>query len=192
MAMGNIDNTDCRLFRKFKSFLPDRKRTSGVYHLENGFTLIELLVVIPILAVIMGVMSMTIIMIMKVGAQNNDHALALSQVQNTGYWITRDVMNGQVISPQPEPGIFLRIEWDDWDSTHHEIEYVFNDNELRRQVNGSVPGTLVAQYIVTEDTTFVADPVLDNQYQLTVKASQGEAEVERVYRALVRVPDDEG
>jgi hypothetical protein len=140
----------------------------------------------------MGVMSMTIIMMMKVGTQNNDHVMALSQVQNTGYWITRDVMNGQIISPQPEPGVFLRIEWDDWDSTHHEVEYVFNDNELRRQVNGAVPGTLVAQHIVTEDTTFVEDPAIENQYQLTVKALQGEAEVERVYRALVRVPGDEG
>jgi prepilin-type N-terminal cleavage/methylation domain-containing protein len=190
--MGNIYNTDSRLFSKFKNSLQGRKRTIGVYRSENGFTLIELLVVIPILAVIMGVMSMTIIMIMKVGAQNNDHVLALSQVQNTGYWITRDVMNGQVISPQPEPGIFLRIEWDDWDSTHYEIEYIFDGNELRRHVNGNASGTLVAQSIVTESTTFIADPAIENQYQLTVKASQGEAEVERVYRALVRVPDDEG
>ena len=190
--MGNIYDIEHHLFSKCKNLLSDRKRTTGVYRSENGFTLIELLVVIPILAVIMGVMSMTIIMMMKVGTQNNDHALALSQVQNTGYWITRDVMNGQIISPQPEPGIFLRIEWNDWDSTHYEIDYVFDGNELRRQINGSVPGTLVAQYIVTEDTTFVADPVIENQYQLTVKASQGDTEVERVYRALVRVPDDEG
>ena len=190
--MGNIYNMDHCIFNNFKHFLQNGTKTTGVYRSENGFTLIELLVVIPILAVVLGVMSMTIIMMMKVGTQNNNHALALSQVQNTGYWITRDVMNGQIISPQPEPGVFLKIEWYDWDSTHYQIEYVFNGNELRRHVNGSAPGTLVAQYIVTEDTTFVADPVIENQYQLTVKASQGEAEVERVYRALVRVPDDEG
>jgi prepilin-type N-terminal cleavage/methylation domain-containing protein len=192
MMMGKICNMGHCLFSKFRNFLPDRKRNTGVYRSESGFTLIELLVVIPILSVILGVISMTIIMMMKVGTQNNDHALALSQVQNTGYWITRDVMNGQIISPQPEPGIFLRIEWDDWDGTPNEIEYVFSDNELRRQVNGSSPGTLVAKHIVIEDTTFAADPVIENQYRLTVKAAQGEAEVERIYRALVRVPDDEG
>ena len=190
--MGKKRNMNHHLVSSFKNFLPDGRRITSINRSENGFTLIELLVVIPILSVILGVVSMTIIMMMKVGTQNNDHALALSQVQNTGYWITKDVMNGQIISPQPEPGVFLRIEWNDWDSTHYQIDYVFSDNELRRQVNGGVPGTLIAQHIVTEETTFVADPVIENQYHLTVKASQGETEVERIYRALVRVPGDEG
>jgi prepilin-type N-terminal cleavage/methylation domain-containing protein len=191
MVKKLIDKDKCpypglkRFIRNFRGYAID-------YRSEKGFTLIELLVVMPILSVVMGVMAMTIIMMIKVGSQNNDYALSLSQVQNAGYWITRDVMNGQTVSPQPEEGILLTVEWNDWDNTHYKIDYVWDGNKLRREINENSPGTLVAQYIVIGDTTFEADPESDNQYQLTVKAAQGNAEVERTYRAMVRVPVDEG
>jgi prepilin-type N-terminal cleavage/methylation domain-containing protein len=191
MVKKLIDKDKCpypglkRFIRNFRGYAID-------YRSEKGFTLIELLVVMPILSVVMGVMAMTIIMMIKVGSQNNDYALSLSQVQNAGYWITRDVMNGQTVSPQPEEGILLTVEWNDWDNTHYKIDYVWDGNKLRREINENSPGTLVAQYLVNGETTFDEDPEVDNQWELTVKAAQGNAEVERTYRAMVRVPVDEG
>jgi prepilin-type N-terminal cleavage/methylation domain-containing protein len=192
MMVKKLINKDIFPCPDSKRFIRDCRSCAVDYRAEKGFTLIELLVVMPILSVVMGVMAMTIIMMIKVGSQNNDYALSLSQVQNAGYWITRDVMNAQTVSPQPEEGILLTVEWNDWDNTHYEIDYVFDGNKLRREINGDSPGMLVAQYIVTGETIFEADPESDNQYQLTVKAAQGKAEVERTYRAMVRVPVDEG
>ena len=150
---------------------------------EKGFTLIEVLVVVGILGAIMGVMAMTIMTIMIVSPKSNDQVIALRQVQNAGYWISRDVLMAKEVSTT-ETGVFLAI---DWDGSGYNINYVFDDDgELRRELNGASPGALIAEYIVGvgTDTTFVPDS--DNKYTLTVKASHGDADVTRVYEVSPR------
>ena len=110
-----------------------------------GFTLIEVLVTVGILGAIMGVLSMTVISIMIITPRTNDWAIALRQVQNAGYWVSRDVLMAQTVTPQPASGVLLTLEWDDSDGTHYEVDYVFDADELRRQLNGGSPGTFIAE-----------------------------------------------
>jgi len=150
---------------------------------QKGFTLIEVLVVVGILGAIMGVMAMTVVTIMIVSPKSNDQVIALRQVQNAGYWISRDVLGAKEVSTT-ETGVFLAI---DWDGDDYDVNYVFNGNELRRELNGASPGTLIAEYVVGvgTDTTFTG-PDDDNKYTLTVKAEHGDVEVERVYEVSPR------
>ena len=117
---------------------------------ERGFTLIELLVAIAILSAIVGVTSMTIITTMRVSSDSNDWVVALRQVQNAGYWISRDAQMAQTVTTD-EPGIFLTLSWADWGGNDYEVKYVFDGNTLERQLNGSV-GILIADYIDLEST----------------------------------------
>ena len=153
---------------------------------DKGFTLIELVVTVGILGTVIGVMSMTVTQLMIITPKTNDWAIALRQVQNAGYWISRDVLMSENVTFD-EPGAFLALEWNDGDGTHYEVDYVFSDDELRRQLNGASPGTLIAQYIVEADTGFVVDALVDTKYNLTVKASHGGVEVERVYAITPRL-----
>jgi len=156
---------------------------------QGGFMLLELLTVLPIVSVLMGVMMMTTIMIMNVGTQNNNHVLTLTQVQNAGYWVTRDVMNGQVVTPSPSYGVLVRIEWDDWDSTHNTIDYTLDDGQLLRQKNGGT-AVIVARNLVTDDTYFLQDVSNEDKYIFTVKASVGETQIERNYEVSMRIPSE--
>ena len=158
---------------------------------EKGFTLLELLAVIGISGIITGVMSMTIIMMMKVSAQSNDYAVALQQVQNAGYWITRDVMMAQTVTPEPSPGVLLTIELDESDGSTTTVDYIFEgDNKLKRQVNGS-SSILIAQYILQDWTTFEQDDEIDSGYKLIIRSSSGEVEVEKSYVVSQRAPASE-
>jgi prepilin-type N-terminal cleavage/methylation domain-containing protein len=158
---------------------------------ENGFTLLELLVVLPIVSVLMGVMAMTTIMIMKVGPQNNNHVIVLTQVQNAGYWVTRDAMNGQVIIPGTYgDGVLVNIAWDEWDGTNNEIDDTLSDGQLLRQKNGGA-SVIVARYIVANDTFFIEDPSNESKYIFTVKASLGTTEIEKEYDVSRRLPEGE-
>ena len=158
---------------------------------QKGFTLIEVLVTVGILGAIMGVLSMTVISIMIITPRTNDWAIALRQVQNAGYWISRDVLMSQIVTPAQNPGDpFLALEQDhDGDGVaDNTVDYVFSGDELRRELNGASPGILIAQYIVGvgTDTTFVDDG--DNKYTLNIKAAHGDADVTRVYEVTPR-PD---
>jgi len=151
---------------------------------ESGFTLVELLIATAILGTITGALSMAIVAVMKTSDVSKDWAVSLQQVQNAGYWISRDVLMAQDVSPEPTSGVLVRLDLDG-----SQVDYVFDGSMLKRQLDGSQE-ILIAEYIVQGDTTFEEDTEVDSKYKLTIKASRGEAEVERSYEATQRIPGE--
>lgn len=153
---------------------------------QGGFTLVELLIAVAILGAIGGALSMAIVTIMKTTDSTKDQAVILQQVQNAGYWISRDVQMAEDVSPGGG-GALVTVNQADG-----EVAYVFDGTTLKRQPSGGQE-TLVAQYIVEEDTSFVDETEAGDalsKYKLTVTACRGEAEVERVYEIAKRIPDE--
>jgi len=153
---------------------------------QSGFTLVELLIAVAILGAISGALSMAIVTIMKTTDSTKDQAVILQQVQNAGYWISRDVQMAEDVSPGVG-GALVTVNQADG-----EVAYVFDGTTLKRQPFGGQE-TVVAQYIVEEDTSFVDDTETGvdrfTKYKLTIKARRGEAEVERVYEIAQRISD---
>ncbi|MBM3155618.1 MAG: prepilin-type N-terminal cleavage/methylation domain-containing protein [Chloroflexi bacterium] len=154
---------------------------------NRGLTLVELLVAIAIGTAIMGVMSMSIASIMKITPLNNDRVITLNQVQNAGYWVSRDVLMAQVVDPEPSANVLMHLEWDEWDGTHKAVDYVFDGDELRRVLNDDSPGMLIARYVVAADTRFEA--VSGNStYRLTIKAAKDAPRpIQKIYHVTTRL-----
>ena len=157
---------------------------------ENGFTLIEVMIAVAILGVIMPVMAMTIISLLTSHQQANDHNIVLHEVQNAGYWISRDVQMAENVTLNGPSGFPLNLDIpvDRDESNDLSVDYLFDGNKLKRQVYNSsetlISETLIAEYIDITDTTF---SILDSDnYSLTVKISKGEVVVERSYEVSQR------
>jgi prepilin-type N-terminal cleavage/methylation domain-containing protein len=58
---------------------------------NRGFTLVEVLVALVIGALIIGAASTIIYQLFTVNTVSNDRMMAVRQVQNAGYWISRDI-----------------------------------------------------------------------------------------------------
>lgn len=157
---------------------------------ENGFTLIEVIIAVAILGVIMPVMAMTIISLLTNHQQANDHNIVLHEVQNAGYWISRDVQMAKNVTLNGSSGfpLTLDIPVDRDENNDIRVDYLFDDNKLKRKVYDAsqtlISETLIAEYIDITDTTFSildSDNYYLNTYYLTVKVSKGEVVVERSY-----------
>jgi len=84
---------------------------------------------------------------------------AVRQVQNAGYWISRDALMAESTDNVTTPPDFLILNWTEWDydedSIYHRVTYSFEDmpsglKKLKRthEINGEVSAqTLVAEYI---------------------------------------------
>ncbi len=181
---------------------------------ERGFTLIEVLVVIAIVASITTAATMSTFQVFNVTRRSNDHMVTIRQVQNAGYWISRDALMAQsIVTDDLETDEFLILKWTEWgydddDSTYHEVTYSFQDlsDEIGKLIrthssDGSVEQTLIAEYIYydsedpenhtdTEATYEPPDEPPDQAPVLTVQitSSLGEASETREYRVLPR-PD---
>jgi len=129
-------------------------------HGERGFTLIELLVAITIMVLVSGAAGAAIFQIFGGTKRNSDHLTVVRQVQNAGYWISRDAQMAQSVTTDnltlPDFLILSRTEWDAaGDPIYHSARYFFEDltdgiGKLKRShwsSAGANEQTLVAEYI---------------------------------------------
>lgn len=128
---------------------------------ERGFTIIELLLATAIATLIACAATMGIFQIMKSTERSNEHMTAIRQVQNAGYWISRDAqMAESVITDNLSPTDFIVLTWterdyDSSDTTYHSITYFFEElsdeiGKLKRKhwsSAGANAEILVAEYI---------------------------------------------
>ena len=161
---------------------------------EKGFTLIELLVGITISAFVVGAASMTTITMMRLTPQNNDWAVALRQVQNAGFWVSRDVLTSQNLTVGTDNSTLLTLTIPQITPPDKTIVYEFEDmpNGLKRLIRNDQAGGLetpIAEYISTDNSDTTASYSADSRtLTLTITATSGDVSVTRVYEATQRVP----
>jgi type II secretory pathway component PulJ len=129
---------------------------------EHGLSTIALIVSILIISMIALGAMMTIFQVIRVTAQSDSHMTALQQVQNAGFWISRDARMADNVTTENLGGTnFLVLCWtevDDDDSdntTEHSATYFFEELSggigiLKRNYSSSAGlnnETLVAQHI---------------------------------------------
>jgi len=154
---------------------------------QKGFTLIEVLVALAILSAIIGPASMAVITIMRTSSQNSEWNVNLRQVQNAGYWISKDALMAQVVDTD-KPGVFLSLSWSEWNGDSYIVDYVLEGNTLMRQLNGSST-TLIAQYIIPPPVTTCSWYGAENKLTVTIKASlsgNDDRSLERTYEIKPR------
>ena len=151
---------------------------------EKGYTLIELLIGITITVMVAGAAGMSIFQVLRNTERNNDLITAVRQVENAGYWISRDAQMalGVIATENLTLPAFLNLSWTEWDDAgdpiYHSANYTFEDltngiGKLKRTYGSSVGAsaqTLIAQYIYYDPDD--ADATSNTSYQnplLTVK-----------------------
>lgn len=161
--------------------MPKNKNT-----LANGFTLIEVLIALTITGLIMGGISTAIIQMFSVSDQNTNAITAQRQVQQVGFYVSRDGQTAQTISTGNDPagtGFPIIFEWTSWDGDEFEITYTLQDGVVGRieRVNSIL---ITSQSIATNITAFGTlfsdtidpegvqiSPPGDGVYHLTVTAN---------------------
>jgi prepilin-type N-terminal cleavage/methylation domain-containing protein len=128
---------------------------------EKGFTIIELAVAIAILGIVGVAATATMFQVFQGTGSNDDKMSAIYQVQNAGYWITRDAQMSETIAVDGlESPKFIALTWMEQDfgggdPVYHSITYSIEDisdgiGQLMRNhwsSGGLNVDTLIAQYI---------------------------------------------
>jgi type II secretory pathway component PulJ len=169
---------------------------------EHGFFTIETIVAILVMSMIALGAIMSIFQVIRLTAQSDSHMTTLQQVQNAGFWISRDAQMADNVTTENLTGTdFLVLSWtevDDSDNTtDHSVTYFFEElsggiGRLKRNHSSSASlnnETLVAQHICYDP----ADPVNTSNVSytspsLTVKlvATFADASETREYQVSCR------
>jgi prepilin-type N-terminal cleavage/methylation domain-containing protein len=161
---------------------------------EKGFTLVELLVALSIATFVTAAASMTIITMMRLSPRTNNWAIALHQVQNAGYWISRDIQMSQgtiTIGSGNPTFLTLTVPQDSNPANNKQITYEFptmyGGQTLMRKDSGQQ--IMIAEYISYANAPLPVYDTVRHTYTLTVTitATSGDVPVTRDYKAVQRV-----
>ena len=162
---------------------------------QRGVTLIELLIAVAITSVVTGSITMTMFQVYAGNARTSNHMMAVKQVQNAGYWFSRDALMAQtVILTADADGFPLTLHWAEWDTTTHQVTYDIVSDELKR-TEGAIE-FVVADYINSDPSKTKCEFIdsdgdgANDKLVLTVTATVGSGSHERsetrVYKAIPR------
>lgn len=163
---------------------------------EKGYTLIEMLVGLSIAALVVGAAAATTQTMLRLSPQNSEWAIALRQVQDAGYWISRDVMMSQTIEVGDKNPTFLTLTQPQINSTDRTVDYQFQNMSgglkrlMRVATADNTTTMLVAEYISSDNTTAIySENCTDNcTLTFTITAISGNTAVTREYETAQRIP----
>lgn len=116
---------------------------------QKGFTLIEVLIVVAIMAGIAVAANGVIVQLVQSNRISN-HMVAIRQVQQAGYYVSKDGLQAQNISGRLTTSSSLHLNWTDWDGQSYNITYTMEPmGTLYRLHRNGVP--LPIEYL-TENT----------------------------------------
>jgi prepilin-type N-terminal cleavage/methylation domain-containing protein len=160
---------------------------------EKGFTLIEVVIGVAIMALVVGAIATTTTTILMNYGQAAEQNVVLPQVQNAGYWISRDVQMASGITPSGPNGfpLYLDIPVDTDEDNDYVIEYLFEEGNNLIRDDSSQPiessKTLIAVHIDTDNTIFSTVDAAAGHYRFTVTAAKDGAGVTMSYEIKQRI-----
>jgi prepilin-type N-terminal cleavage/methylation domain-containing protein len=92
----------------------------GANRRDMGFTLIELVMAMAIGAIISVAVVASIAQALNGSSRSSNHMVAVRQVQNAGYWVSRDAAMAQTTATDPD---FLILSWTGWDNKQTQVRY---------------------------------------------------------------------
>lgn len=145
---------------------------------QKGFTAIELLLALAITGVVSTGIAGSIFQVFEMNALTSNRVIAITEVENAGYWIRRDANMAQSVITDDETEV-LTLAWVGYESDVSEVRYTDDGSGLCREVttydsSGQVVET--ATRLVARHTAIATDGVT-----VTITASVGDAEEARTY-----------
>jgi prepilin-type N-terminal cleavage/methylation domain-containing protein len=157
---------------------------------EKGVTLIELVAAIALTGIISGSIVTGIFQVFTFNARTSNHLIAVNQVQNVGYWVSRDVQQAQQVTTSGASGFPLTLTWSDWDGNEYQVVYTIVGDKLERKhyTNAALDSTTyVSEYIDSANTDCdFGDGKLTLNITATVGAGSRAQTETRVYEIIAR------
>ena len=180
---------------------------------QRGFTLIEMIVGVAISSFIMAGIVISLHQIMVCGENVREDMRSTQFVQNTGSWISRDLLMSQTIlsgdNPDTEQNESIILYWtgasrkDAQDNDcidYYEVSYYLDSEELRRKeyVTTKVynPNGSLVETIENQGIALISDNITDFSVNsenitlvLSITALVGDAQTEQTYEIFPRALD---
>ena len=117
---------------------------------QEGYSLIETVISLALCGILgTGITTFAVQTITETN-RSSAHMQAIQQLENAGYWLSRDVQMAQTVTPGPSAGFPLQLAWTDANQNTYQVTFTTAGGQIQRSLvkNSEAPfQTVVAQSI---------------------------------------------
>jgi prepilin-type N-terminal cleavage/methylation domain-containing protein len=101
---------------------------------QNGYGLIEIIAGLALVGILTTGIATFAVQTMTEGARTDNRMQALMQVENTGFWVSRDVQMAENLTLGENAGFPLQLFWEDIDQNEYQVTYNITDGQIKRNL----------------------------------------------------------
>jgi prepilin-type N-terminal cleavage/methylation domain-containing protein len=150
---------------------------------QKGYGMIEIILSLALIGILSTGITTFVIQTMTQGEKANNRMNAMMQVENAGYWVTRDVQMSENVTLGDDAGFPLQLFWKDGELNEYQVTYSVTEGCINRSLikNEDNPvQTLIALTINTAPSlTYFSDT--DGLLTFKVTSSIKDTDVSRSY-----------
>jgi prepilin-type N-terminal cleavage/methylation domain-containing protein len=156
---------------------------------QKGYSLIEVILGIALAGILTSGITTFTVQTITENARSNNRMQATMQVENAGYWVSRDVQMSSNLTLGGAAGFPLQLEWKDTDGSNYQVTLTLAGNQIKRSLvkNSQAP----LQTVIAESVN--SAPGLTNcvysggLLTFNVTATLGKVNVSRSYEVKKRL-----
>ena len=155
---------------------------------QKGFTVIEMIVSLAITGIIgLGITTFAI-QTMTESNRSNNRTQAIMQVENAGFWLSRDVQMSQNITLGSEAGFPLQLAWKDIEENKYEVTFSINEGQIKRSKvkNDGQPSQIVIAESINSAPALTSCNYTDGLLTFNVTATVGSVNTSRTFEIKKR------
>jgi Tfp pilus assembly protein PilV len=111
---------------------------------QGGFSSMELLIALVLVGILGTGITIFTVQTITESQRSSSHMQAIQQLENAGYWVSRDVQMANAVTPGPNSGFPLTVNWTDANNDTFQVTFSINGSQLLRSLvkNGGIPGNM--------------------------------------------------
>jgi type II secretory pathway component PulJ len=159
------------------------------HHKQNGYGLIETVIGLALTGILSTGITAFAVQTFTESVRSNNHMKALMQVENAGYWVSRDVQMSENLTLGEHAGFPLQLLWNDADGNEYQVTFTLTDGQIKRTI---IENEEEPTQVIIAQSIYPSAPLTDCSYEnglitFNVTASLGNETLSRSYQIKKRL-----
>jgi type II secretory pathway pseudopilin PulG len=156
---------------------------------QKGYSLIETIAGLALTCILIIGLTTFAVQTVTLSARANNRMHTMTQIENTGYWVSRDVQMAENLTLGGSAGFPLQLAYKDTDQNEYKVTYNITDGQMQRNLikNDEDPVQILIMQSVNASPSYTNLSYADGLLTLNITSTYKNSEISKNYQIKKRL-----